>query len=83
MWDKIAWAGDDGFATRLSQDISTALDDKLMRNTRQTHSTSVANIPAKRPKCVCRVRILSTMQVVAVLPSVWIYRGFDGVGVNL
>lgn len=29
------------------------------------------------------VRVLSTMQVVAVLPSVWIYRGFDGVGVNL
>lgn len=24
-----------------------------------------------------------TIQVVVVLPSVWIYRGFDGVGVNL
>lgn len=60
MWDKIAWAGDDGFATRLSQDISTALDDKLMRNTRQTYSTSVANIPAKRPKCVYRVWVTSS-----------------------
>lgn len=63
---KIARAGDAGFARAAQPRHPTALADKVLRNTTQTHSTSVASIPGLRSK-MC----LSVCSV----PSGWVYRG--------